>query len=117
MPETIAARLLRIYGTRASKVVEMVAEDGELLKSFNQAGAIGAEILFSFRREMAETLADCLMRRTMTGLDAQARLDVVEEAARIARQYLGWDESRAAREIDEYRKYVRRFHPRALAAA
>ena len=66
---------------------------------------------------MAETLTDCLMRRTMIGLDASVGLAAVEVAARIAQKYLGWDESRAAREISEYQMYVRRFHPRALAGA
>ena len=113
-----AERLLRIYGTRASEVVEMATEDSELRQPFNPAtGAIGAEVLFSFQREMAETLTDCLMRRTMIGLDASVGLDAVEAAARIAQKYLGWDERRAAREINEYRKYVSRFHPRALAVA
>ncbi|MDT5122572.1 MAG: glycerol-3-phosphate dehydrogenase [Acidobacteriota bacterium] len=118
LPEASADRLLRIYGTRASEVVDMAAEDAELLKPFSPTtGAIAAEVLFSFQREMAETLVDCLMRRTMIGLDAAVGLDAVEVAARIARKYLGWDERRAAQEIGEYRKYVSRFHPRALAVA
>src|SRR5207302_5718135 len=97
LPETTTARLLRIYGTRASEVVEMATEDSELRQPFNPAtGAIGAEVLFSFQREMAETLTDCLMRRTLIGLDASAGLDAVEVAARIAQKYLGWDERRAA---------------------
>ncbi|MDT4955434.1 MAG: glycerol-3-phosphate dehydrogenase [Acidobacteriota bacterium] len=115
LPEAIGERLLRIYGTRASEVLKLVAEDTELLKSFSQeTGAIGAEVLFSFQSEMARTLTDCLMRRTLVGLDRAAGLDAVETAAAIARKYLGWDEQRAEREVSEYQKYVRRFHPRVL---
>jgi glycerol-3-phosphate dehydrogenase len=117
LPETIAARLLRIYGTRAVEILKLADVDAELLKPFDSSGAIGAEILFSFQDELAETLTECLMRRTMLGLNASAGLDVVEDAAHIARKYLGWDESRAMLEIEKYRKYVRRFHPRALAIA
>jgi glycerol-3-phosphate dehydrogenase len=115
LPEARRERLLRIYGTRAGEVLKRAAEDTELLKSFSpQTGAIGAEVLFSFQCEMAQTLTDCLMRRTLVGLDRAAGLDAVEAAAAIARKYLGWDEQRAAHEVSEYQKYVRRFHPRVL---
>lgn len=115
LPEAVAERLLRIYGTRAKEVLELASSDVELLKPFNsQTGAIGAEVLFSFRDEMAQTLTDCLMRRTLVGMNAAAGLDAVETAARLAQKYLGWDDDRATREIAGYRKYVRRFHPRAI---
>jgi glycerol-3-phosphate dehydrogenase len=113
LPEAIAERLLRIYGTRAKGVLELAANDPELLKPFSaQTGAIGAEVLFSFREEMAQTLTDCLMRRTMVGMNAAAGLDAVEAAAKVAQKYLGWDDDRVTREIADYRKYVQRFHPR-----
>ena len=59
---------------------------------------------------MAETLVDCLMRRTMTGLNSRTGLDAVEAAARLAQKFLGWDDERAAREVEGYRCYVERFH-------
>jgi glycerol-3-phosphate dehydrogenase len=115
LPEATAGRLLRIYGTRAEDILKLAANDAELLKPFSpRAGAIGAEILFSFREELAQTLTDCLMRRTMVGLNASAGLDAVEDAAKVARKYLGWDDERAAREIADYLEYVRRFHPQAM---
>jgi glycerol-3-phosphate dehydrogenase len=115
LPEAVNERLLRIYGTRANDVLELAGSDAELLKTFNsQTGAIGAEVLFSFRDEMAQTLTDCLMRRTLVGMNATVGLDAVEAAARLAKNYLGWDDDRAAREIADYRNYVQRFHPRAI---
>lgn len=115
LPEAMAERLFSIYGMRAKDVLEIAAHDAELLKPFaSQTEAIGAEVIFSFRDEMAQTLTDCLMRRTLVGMNATAGLDAVEVAARLAQTYLGWDDDRVAREIADYRKYVRRFHPRAL---
>jgi glycerol-3-phosphate dehydrogenase len=115
LPEASRERLLRIYGTRASEVLKVANSNAELLKPFStETGAIGAEVLFSFQYELAETLTDCLMRRTLVGLDRTAGLDAVEAAARLAQNYLGWTEERAALEIDEYQKYIRRFHPRVL---
>jgi glycerol-3-phosphate dehydrogenase len=118
LPETGAKRLLRIYGTRASEVLKVAAKDRELLKPFSpETGAIGAEVIFSFQSELARTLTDCLMRRTLVGLNRAAGLDAIVPAARLAQKYLGWTEERAAVEIDEYEKYVRRFHPRVLERA
>jgi glycerol-3-phosphate dehydrogenase len=117
LPDAISKRLLRIYGVRANDVLRLAASDEELLKTFSpQTGAIGAEVIFSFHEEMAQTLTDCLMRRTLVGMNAAAGLDAVEAAARLAQRYLDWDDDRATREIADYRKYVRRFHPRAMSA-
>jgi glycerol-3-phosphate dehydrogenase len=116
LPERMVNRLLKIYGTRAKDVLELAAGEPELLKPFNtQTGAIGAEVIFSFREEMAQTLTDCLMRRTLVGLNAAAGLDAIEAAASVAQKYFGWDDERVAREIADYRKYVQRFHPRAMS--
>ena len=109
LPKAVAARLVRIYGTRASRVLELCEENAELKEAFSpHTGAIGAEVVLSFRDEMAETLADCLLRRTMVGLDASVGLDAVERAAAIACQHLGWSRERAAQEIVSYRKYIER---------
>lgn len=116
LQKAVTERLWRIYGARAKDVLELAASDPELLKTFSpQTGAIGAEVLFSFREEMAQTLTDCLMRRTLVGLNAEAGMDAVEAAARLAQKYLGWDDERAALEISDYRHYLRRFHPRAMS--
>lgn len=113
---TTAERLLRIYGTRAAEVLDLAAEGPELSEPFSpETGAIGAEILMSFRREMAETLCDCLLRRTMVGLGASVGLDADDAAAELGCKYLGWDDRRAEREVASYQKYVERYHARCLA--
>ncbi len=110
--------MLRIYGTRASEVLRLAATDAELRAPFSpESGAIGAAVVFAFRAGLAETLTDCLLRRTMVGLNRAAGLDAVETAARLAQTHLGWDDVRAEREIVAYRQYVKRFHPRALAVS
>ena len=111
LPERTQNHLLRVYGTRAVEVLEIAAEHPELLAPLDDAtGAIRAEVLFSFRREMAATLSDCLLRRTMIGIGPAAGLDAIETAALVARQYLGWDEERARREVIAYREYMKHFH-------
>jgi glycerol-3-phosphate dehydrogenase len=71
--------------------------------------ALAAEIVFAFEHELARTLEDVLARRTMLALGPRLGLDVVEQAARIAQRCMGWDDERVRREIESYRRYVRRF--------
>jgi glycerol-3-phosphate dehydrogenase len=116
LPVAVSERLLRIYGARANEIIELTARDDALKETFSPlTGAIAAEILFSFQSEMAHTLSDCLLRRTMVGLDAAAGLDAVDAAARVAMNYLDWDETRSRREIEDYKNYLQRFHPREMA--
>ena len=71
-------------------------------------------MLYAFRRELAATLRDVLLRRTMVGMGPRVGLDVDQTAARIAVQHLGWSEERAEREVAEFREYVRRYRPKDL---
>lgn len=116
LPAAINERLLRVYGTRAQLLLQLVDEQPELAEVLSlESEAIGAEVLMSFQHELALTLSDCLLRRTMVGMNAAVGLDADLAAARIARKYLGWTEERAAREVTAYRHYIARFHPRALS--
>lgn len=97
-------RLARIYGTRALKVAQLIAEDPSLGEVFDpETGAIAAEVVFAFKFELAQTLSDCLLRRTMVGLNSTGGLNAVEAAASVAQRHLGWSASRVAREIFAYR--------------
>ncbi|HLM55963.1 MAG TPA: glycerol-3-phosphate dehydrogenase/oxidase [Pyrinomonadaceae bacterium] len=105
-------RLLKVYGTRAAAVLRLALEDSELARPISEeTGTVGAEVVFAFREEMAETLTDCLMRRTMVGLNGRLGLDAVGPAARVARKHLGWTGARAASEVEAYGRYVERFVP------
>ena len=102
-------RLLRIYGTRASEVAQLCKRDAALAEPFNKtADAVAGEIVFSFEQEMAQTLADCLLRRTMIGLNGDLATGNDKIAADIGRKFLGWSEERVEREIEQYRNYVKR---------
>ncbi len=116
LPALSTDHLLRVYGTRAGEVLALASEGPDLREPFSpETGAIGAEIVLAFRRELAATLADALLRRTMVGVGPAAGIGADEAAAVIARRYLGWSEARAGREVASYRDYVARFRPRALA--
>jgi glycerol-3-phosphate dehydrogenase len=106
-------RLPRVYGTRASEILQLASEGTALLEVFDEeTGAIAAEVVFAFKHDLAQTLSDCLLRRTMVGLNSRCGLDAVEAAASIAQKHLGWSESRAHQETDAYRKEISRRFPR-----
>ncbi len=110
--------LMRVYGTRAIRVAMLAHESPDLCERLDPtSGEIGAEIVFAFREEQAETLTDALLRRTMVGLGPKAGVGADERAADIGRRYLDWDQQRADREVATYRDYIDRFHPGALAAS
>ena len=100
------ARLLRIYGGRSGDVIDFCRSEGFSDYLDNEQTILTGEIAFSFEKEFAETLTDCLMRRTMIGLNADMGLGEVEAAARIAAQYTGWNEVRLRGELQRYRSFV-----------
>lgn len=116
LPAETADRLLRIYGTRAAEALDFADGAPELREPFDEdTGAIGAEVVFSLRTELAETLADVVQRRTLAGYGANVGLDAIDAAAEIAVRHAGWSDERAAREAAAYRDQVAALRPRAAA--
>ena len=110
VPEATVDRLVDVYGARAADILALGRAERDLLEPFDpDSGAIGAELVYTYETEFCRTLTDALIRRIMVGLNATCGLDVVERAARILAARHGWDEARVAREVDAYRRYVRRF--------
>jgi glycerol-3-phosphate dehydrogenase len=110
LPEATSNRLLRIYGTRSTQLVKMTAAEPSLAKIFDvETHAIAAEVVFSFEHEFASTLADCLLRRTMVGLNSTLGMKAVKAAANIALEHLGWQESRVQQELAGYQNAIGRF--------
>jgi glycerol-3-phosphate dehydrogenase len=104
LPDPITDHLLRVYGARAELVVEIAKDATDLMRPLtSETAVIVAEVLVAFQSEMAFTLGDVLLRRTMAGLGSTAGVGEDEAAAAVARKYLGWDESRANEEVAAYR--------------
>jgi glycerol-3-phosphate dehydrogenase len=109
LPEATNDRLLRIYGTRAALLVELLKDDPSLAEVFDsETGALAAELVFAFKQELATTLSDCLLRRTMVGLNSSSGLTAIEAAGAIAQKFLGWSELRVKQEIKAYKEEVAR---------
>jgi glycerol-3-phosphate dehydrogenase len=101
-------RLVRVYGSRIVLINELIEKDPSLSEVFDpETGATAAEIVFAFKYEFAATLADCLLRRTMVGLNSSHGLNAVKAAGEIARKHLGWPPERIELEVEMYREFVR----------
>ena len=83
-------RLLRIYGSRAGEVAQLNKD------------TFTAMIVFAFEQELAKTLADCFLRRTMIGLDSDRGLGKLDAAAEIGMRHLGWTQARARQLSTDY---------------
>jgi glycerol-3-phosphate dehydrogenase len=112
LPVAAAERLIRVYGARAPRILEIAADEPMLREAFcDETGAIGAEVVCAIRDEMAQTLTDILFRRTMVGLGSRLGLGADEAAATVARRALGWGPERATREVAAYRAFATHLRP------
>ncbi len=101
---TGAARLTRLYGARALEVAELIRRAPALGSEIcSDSHALAAEIVFAFETELAATLADCLMRRTMLGLGRDLGAVVLPRAIEVCRDQLGWNAGRIAEETQRFR--------------
>lgn len=104
----VCERWRRVYGSRAKKIAE-------LAQRLDSEDPLTAEIVFAFEKEFATSLADCFLRRTMIGLNADLGLGDIERAAEIGKKFLGWTDERAKREVEAYKAEIsnrtsNRFH-------
>lgn len=107
LSELSVSHLVRTYGVGAIAIMEMAAKDSRLANVIDtETGALAAEVVYAFKSEMAQKLSDCLMRRTMVGLNSTRGLNAIEPAAKVAQDFLGWSEEKCWIEIESYRDYV-----------
>jgi glycerol-3-phosphate dehydrogenase len=108
LPQPAAERLLSIYGARALRVLDYAGDNPALRQPIAADGTLAAEISFAVRVELAATLPDVYLRRSMTGLRGDQGAGSEEEAAALAGPILNWTPERVAREVADYRSYLAR---------
>lgn len=104
----IIRHLIDVYGDRVAPIVRLMAErtawrmplaPGQL--------AVGAEVIYAIRDEMAMTLADVVIRRTELGAMQYPGDEIVNSAAALAAEELGWDLHRRDQEIATVKAFYR----------
>lgn len=87
-------RLVYNYGSAVPEVLQYVEGEGE-------DAAIAAETRHAVREEMAQTLADVLLRRTELGTARHPGAATLRLCADVMAAELGWSEARVQQEIED----------------
>jgi glycerol-3-phosphate dehydrogenase len=105
----LVRHLVGIYGSRASRVLELARNDAGLGEQITpESGDIYAQVVYSIAEEGARNLNDILLRRMHVGMTRLRGIDCIERIAAVAAGLLKWnaDEKQAA--VNEYRETLAR---------
>jgi glycerol-3-phosphate dehydrogenase len=115
VPEPTARHLAEKYGTRAARLLDLIAKDPNLREPLVKGLApLRAEVAFTARFEMAMTIEDVLARRI--GLQFYGWTEAIAAApatADILARELGWSEADRSNALDEYIEKIRGFQQKA----
>jgi glycerol-3-phosphate dehydrogenase len=96
------------YGTRGREVLALARDMPSLANPVDPAHpAIGAEVLYAIREEMALTLTDVVTRRIQLGVAGYPGDHVAQCCAAIMQDECGWSDARTAQELQALREFYR----------
>lgn len=108
VPLPAIRHLIGLYADGAADIIRLVHDHPELAEPLGSGtDTVKAEVVYTIRHEMAVTLADVLVRRTGVGSAGPPSSDVIDAAARIAQNELGWNGGRTAEEIQAVSQFYR----------
>jgi len=97
----VVGHMVYNYGTRYPQVLNVIDEEIALRERLDPAQEVlAAEVVYSIREEMAQTLADVVRRRTELGAAGCPPAEVLAKTARLMARELGWDEQKICEEIE-----------------
>lgn len=110
---TPAARehLARLYGTRATDVIDLVADDPRLAEPVSTRPGqhdIAAQVVIAVTDEDARTLSDIVDRRLVLGTLGHVTLEELQGVAAVAAPPLGWADGGAQVAAAEFERRERR---------
>ena len=101
-PETVE-HLIRTYGSRAERVLQITQEERSLREAISpESRDIYAQVVYGIREEGARNLSDILLRRMHLGITSSRGELQAEQIAKIAAQEMRWDN-------DEKRRWCETF--------
>jgi glycerol-3-phosphate dehydrogenase len=100
LPDAIAQHLVSNYGTGCRDVIRLGSTNPLWLKPLGAGTTVtGAEVIFALREEMAQTMADIVLRRTDLGSAGRPSKAALMNAAVIMARELNWDAPRLDKEL------------------
>jgi glycerol-3-phosphate dehydrogenase len=110
LPAATVTHILDHYGTEAAGIFNLGTADRSLLEPLHPAhSAVRAEVLHAARRELAQTVADVLVRRIHLFYETRDHgVRCAPQVAALLGQELGWGSERIAAEAAAYTAFVGR---------
>ena len=107
--EATVRHLVRLYGSRAERVLQPAREDRSLAGPLSpESGDICAQVLYAVRDEGARTLSDIVLRRMHIGITSQRGEPQAERIAEIAGRELGWGDEERKHRVEEFREELKK---------
>jgi glycerol-3-phosphate dehydrogenase len=103
IPENIIKNLIKTYGSRCEEVISYIDKSPELGNVIPDSCVIAAQIVYAIREELAETLADVILRRTDLGSVGYPSDETIQFCADLMAAEKGWNEEKKQQEIDALR--------------
>jgi glycerol-3-phosphate dehydrogenase len=115
---SLAEHLVRLYGSEADSLLDLVEQDRSLATTLCPHGpTIAAQLVRAVQNEWACTLGDFLLRRGTLGFEPCQGLDCLDSLARHLGDLLGWDPSERATQIAAYRREIEPMRRFSLGAS
>jgi glycerol-3-phosphate dehydrogenase len=101
-----------VWGMRAADVYSRYGNEPALLEPICEHSPEPlAVVVEASRQELATTLADVFLRRTLVGWRECQGLHIATSAAQLLAEELGWDQARRASEVERYQSELNTVHP------
>jgi len=95
---------IEYYGSEFDKMLAFIDKDASLKEPIEKRTFhIKAQILYGLEKEMVHKLSDFLLRRAGFGNEGIPHDQTLNSVATMMGDYLGWDKTRQAEEIKEYK--------------
>jgi glycerol-3-phosphate dehydrogenase len=101
LSSSLMPALLRNHGSAYREVLKHIAEDAATAQTVGKSSVTRAEVIHAVRKEMAQTLADVVFRRTDLGTAGNPGAAALKDCADLMGSELGWNVSRVNRELLE----------------
>jgi glycerol-3-phosphate dehydrogenase len=111
-----AQALLARYGTRASEVIDYIAENGDVMLE-STVEYTRTELQFLVAQESVVHLDDVFLRRTSLAFTGSITAEVLDEVADVVAEGLGWDSETRAAEIAAVRTLLADAHGVVIPAS
>jgi glycerol-3-phosphate dehydrogenase len=106
--EATLRALIHNHGTAYNQVLRYAEHNPSLLETLKGSTVLKAEVINAVRMEMAQNLADVVLRRTDLGTGGDPGEEALRDCAALVARELGWPAARTERELQGLKAHFAR---------